>query len=245
MRAKWKIVRRLEYPPPILESDWKVLDVLADLGPTNAYQIKKKTGKAYSLVFNALRKLERMRKVRLEEKAKTEKNTIANVYDLTLDGVLLLLNKEMRSVDTDRWNRSFVGKIIEKYAYMLPLVFGKWRHFERIGLGKIFLTRIKIIVDTHESHPFRKGTGFYRWLETKEQVTRFFFLFDYSRLENHFIPNFDTKAWLTALKQDEEMRNYIIKELEYEQRSLKNMQNRVKEIFLFLGSKTEEKRTSC
>jgi hypothetical protein len=168
----------------------------------------------------------------LKREEVTEKGTKAKIYALNLEGILLVLHREMTY--PDKWDHRFIRKIVESHGSLLPLVFGKWKYLKEMGFGEIFLIRLKIIVDTHESNPFRKGTGFYQWLETREQITRFFFLFDLWRLENHFIPNFDAKAWMTALKQDKEIRNYLIKELKYEQRRLKNAKNRVEDILSFM-----------
>jgi hypothetical protein len=242
---KGRAYLRKKYPGafPLSESQIEILEGLARKAPTNAYMVAKTTEKAYSFVFNTLKELKRRKIVVFKGKKTTEKGTTANIYDLALDGVLLVLQREMRFADVDEWNREFIRGTIEKYSSLLPLVFGKWKYFEKVGLGKIILTRLKITVDTHESNPFKKGTGFYPWLDEEQQITRFFFLFDFDRLHNHFIPNFDAKAWITALKQDEELKAYITQELRQDQKRLKNMQINREKVVLFMESLSEKEKS--
>jgi hypothetical protein len=224
----------LEYPPQILESDYMVLEALAEFGSTNAYQIKEKTGKAYSLVFNVLKKLEKLGNIRLERKAKTEKNTIANVYALTLDGVLLILYREMRQENPNGWKQTFIRKTMEKYSFLLPLVFGKWEYLEKAGFEKAILSRLKITVDTHHSNPFRRGTGFYPWLEMQEQITKFFYFFDFYRSEHERFISYDFKEWIMTWEQDQEIRAFTTQELKCDQTRLKNMQVKIERILSFM-----------
>lgn len=122
MREKIVITRAL---PSLRQSEVAVLYALADDGPTNVYQIAKKTGKAYSLMFNAIKKLEKLRLVMLVEEKETSKRTIANYYDLTFYGILSVLRIEFLQEGTDKMDYDRVRMIIRKYEDWLPLVFGK------------------------------------------------------------------------------------------------------------------------
>jgi hypothetical protein len=221
----------------------EVLEGLAKESPTNGYRIAKKTGKAYSFVFNSLKELEKHKIVFLKGKEKSRKGTMAKIYDLSLEGVLRVLHNELLGFDADKWNRPFIRQIMEKHSSMLPLIFGKWNYFKKSGSERTVFLRLKWIVDTHANHPFERGAGFYPWLEMEEQITRFFFLVDIYRLDNQFISNFDARAWLTGLKQDKEIAKYVIQELENEKRRLKNMQARIDDVALFMKIQSEKSKT--
>lgn len=97
------------------------------------------------------------------------------------------------------------------------------------------LTRLKTVVDTHSAYPFRKGTGYYPWLEMEQQITRFFFLWDFYRGNDNPIKNFNFTTWMTALKNDKEIRVFVLRELEYEHRVLKNHLAVVGRALSFMG----------
>lgn len=226
---KGRAYLRAKYPGafPLSESQIEVLLGLAREAPTNAYKVAKITGKAYSFVFNTLKELERRKKIVFKGKQRTEKGTTANIYDLSLDGVLLTLKREMRLADTDEWDREFIRTIIEKYSSLLPLVFGKWRHFEKMKVKKIASFRLKVLVDTYAKDPlsFTRGTGFLPRMET-EQLVCWFFYFQF----RHFKYG---KAWMTALEQDKEIRVYVIKELKAYQKRLKNVNTLIEKTLAF------------
>ena len=232
-RGRAYLHKKYPWAFPLSESQLEVLDGLARNGPINPYKLGKSIRKAYSFVFNTLRELE-LRKMVTFLREKTEKGVYAKIYDLALEGVMLVLHREMNKGAREKKNLSFIRKIIEKYSHMLPLVFGKWRYFEKAGCAEMVLTRLKIIVDTHESNPFKKGTGFYPWLEMEQQITRFFFFFDTFKPDHQRIIDSDYNAWMTALRQDKEIKSYVIQELKYEQKRLKNVQIQVEKSILFM-----------
>lgn len=237
----WKhrgLIRR-KYPNilPLSESQMDILNGLAREGPTNAYQLKNRTKKAYSFVLNSLKNFESRKIVVLKREEETEKGTKSKIYDLTLEGVLLILHGERSIMESKDGDFDFIHEILERYNFMAPLIFGKWKYFEQVGLGKLFFTRLKILLDTHNSNPFKRGTGFYPWLEMTQQLTRFFYLFDFYRLEDHFITDFDPKVWLNAVKKDEELKAYMIQELKYDQKNCNNMQIRIEKVMQFIESR--------
>ena len=237
---KGRAYLRKKYPHafPLSESQLKVLEELAKNAPTNPNKLNKKLKKAYSFVYDTLVELE-CRKIVSLRWEKSEKGRASRIYDLDLEGVLLVLYIWMRNSELAKRNHSLIVKTIEKHSSRLPLVFGKWQYLREAGLEDIALTRLKIMVDTHRSNPFRRGTGFYYWLEMEQQLTRFFFLFDFYRLDDNPIVGFDFKAWMNALKNDEEIRAYVTQELEYELRTLKNQQTIVEKVISFMQSPVE------
>lgn len=233
-----KFVRE-KYPTvlPLSKKQIEVLKGLAKKGPTNAYQIAAETGKAYSFVFNNLKEFEKRRLVTIIKKEDTKKGTRATIYDLTLDGVLLVLKNSFYLPGDLKKNRNFFYKIIDSYRSMLPLVFGKYDYFKKMELDRLYRIRLDFIVNSSPTS-FRKVTGVYPWLEREEQITRYFYFFDFYRLDNHFIKDFDPRTWLNALKQDVEIREYVLEELRKEQNRLKNIEKTIVAVSNFL-KKTE------
>lgn len=229
MPRKRKIKSKIIFPKPLEQKHVDVIYALVDIGPTNIYQIAKRfaerrvkgkisprklakrTRELYSLVYYSIKDLESRRIALPRGKKKTEKGTSATVYDLSLEGVLLLLQREMRYAETNKWNRKLIQEVVDKYSYLLPLVFGKWHHFKKMQVEKIASFRLKVLVDTFVADPsgFKKGTTFIfgkRGCEMEENVCWFF----YFQLQ-HFKYGL---AWMNALRQDEEIKNYVIGELQ-------------------------------
>jgi hypothetical protein len=211
---------REKYPSalPLTLKQLDVLKGLAQSAPINPNKLSKKLKYAYSFVYTTLRELER-RKIVSMHREKNEKGTLSRIYDLEIEGVLWILAEEMKT--SNEWNHSLIGTLIERHRPKLPLVFGKWQYFREAGLEDLVLTRLKIAVDTHSAYPFQKGTGYYPWLEMEQQITRFFFLWDFYRGSNNPIKGFNFATWINALKNDKEIRAFVIQELEYEQKVLK------------------------
>jgi DNA-binding transcriptional ArsR family regulator len=227
-KGRARLRKKYSHAFPLSESQIEILESLAKLAPTNAYQIQKDTGKAYSFVYNTLKELEGRKMIHLTRKEHTEKGTTANIYDLNLESVLFILQRQQRSSNYD-FSQS--RDILEKYSDLLPLVFGKWKYFESKVKGKvkeIAKHRFKVLVDSYVSNPlsFKKGTSSYPGIDAKNIATWFFY-FQF----NHF--KF-SKPWMEALKDDEEIKYYVIKELKDYQKFLDKIDNIIEENITFL-----------
>lgn len=237
--VRMKTIKVLEIPPPLLQSQIIVLFTLADDGPTNAYQIAKKTGNRYSLIFKAIKELKKRGMVRFKGKKRTEKRMMANIYDLALKGVLFVLQKELALADTERWNYDFIRKIIRKYDALLPLVFGKWSHFVKMGVEKMALFRLKMIADNPEL--FERGVVVFDetspGLEMEQKIERFFYFYGFyppkPTLESFSFVK-DPKVWVSAWKQEEDIKTYTIRELRGYEKKLENLSILVKENISFI-----------
>jgi len=144
-------------------------------------------------------------------------------YDLTLEGVIFVLKQEF-SGKWEKWNHSLIEKIIRKYERLLPLVFGKWSRFHERGVERMALLRLKVIVDTQRSdrNSFRKGVGWYRWLEMPEQITRFFYFWRiYPTSFVTWPSEKDQKNWVKMWKQDKNIRSYVVEAIEEELRGFR------------------------
>jgi len=219
-----KTQERLEFPPFLLESQIIALSALAEEGPTNIYQIQKKTGKTYSLMFKAVKDLERRSLVKLVEKKQTSKGTTANIYDLTLMGVLTVLEGELPTEDTEEWNYDRIHKIIRKYESLLPLVFGKWSYFQSKGVEKVALYRLHAVVFNQSflerADPWVPGT------KMEERICWFFYFYGFfpatPEFEGWRIMD-DAEAWAGSWAQDKDIKAYVVKELAEYQTRLKTL----------------------
>jgi len=177
-------------------------------------------------MFNAIKELEKRGLVKLIGKKQTVKRTMANIYDLTLKGVLSILREELASADTEKWNFNRVRKIIMKYASLLPLVFGKWDYFDRIGVEKMALCRLQAVVVDQDA--FEPG---YSWIpgDSLEEKVCWFFYFtgflSFPQSPGAFVGwcgMEDPEKWMDAWVQDEDIKAFVIKEIEDYQTKLKN-----------------------
>lgn len=235
-----RVTKGMRFPLPLTKSQIIALSTLADKGPTNIYQIMKENGKAYSLMFNAIKELEKCMLVMFVEKKQTSKGTMANVYDLTFSGILAVLEIELAPEDTERWNYVKIRKIIKKYADWLPLVFGKWIFFQKMGTEKIALFRLKKIVENQQLIR-DKGEPLAPTSDMKTQVCWLFYflgLFPASAAFDEWQIRHDTEAWMNGWKQDKDITAYFMKELENYRKRLKNLGAIVeRHITLILGSR--------
>ena len=234
---KGRAQNRKRYPGafPLSESQLNLIEELAKNAPLNPNQLKKITKKAYSFVYNTLKEAER-RKILSLRLEKNQKGTNSRMYDLDLEGVLLVLRRWSRNPELSMRNKHQIFKTIERYGPKLPLVFGKWKYFTDAGLGEIVWARLWLLLGTHASNPFRRGTGYYWWLEMEPQMTRFFFLWDFYRGDDNPITGFDFKTWMTVIKNDAEIRAFVTQELEHERKTLNGQQALVEKILSFVSS---------
>lgn len=216
---------------PLSKEQLKLLRKFAKNAPTNANKLSKTTKKAYSFVHDTLIAFEQ-RKIASSYLDKSKKQTPERIYDLEIEGIFWILQEEIDGREHDKESNDLITHIVKHYYSKLPLVFGKWSYFRDAGLESLYFIRLKILVDM--ARPFYRGTGYYYWLEMEQQINRFFYLFDFYRLGDHYITDFDPKKWLTALKNDKEIRDFVIQELEYERKVLKNQQTNVEDVLSFL-----------
>jgi len=231
---RMKTIRVLEFPPPLTQSEIKALKTLAEAGPTNPYQIAKKAAKSYSLMFKAVKELERRRMVKLEGKERTEKGTMANIYDLTLKGVLSVLEREFHS---KTWNRGLIYKIIRKYDSLLPSVFGKWSYLKKMGVGKEVLYRLQTVAVNLKRGIFERGDSTLPGANMEQKICWFFYFWGYYPIPLYdsfpgFVP--DPKVWKNVWKQDEDIRAYVIEKLKEEQKKVEHQRFFLAKILSFL-----------
>jgi hypothetical protein len=224
--------------PGILRLTKSQLNLLKKFGinaPTNANKLCKMSGKAYSFVHETLVEFER-RKIVSSVVVKSRKKTKERIYDLELEGIFWIIEDVVMGRKNDKECNDLIIRMLKHYRDKLPLIFGKWSYFRDLGLEDQFFIRIWHLVGTHMNNPFYKGTGYYPWLEMEHQMNRFFYLFDFYRYYDHFIINFDPKIWINALKNDKEVRDFVVQELEAELKVLNNQHENVEFVLSVLRS---------
>jgi len=243
---------RWSTPPPLLKSEITALVTLANEGPLNVYQIAKKVGKRYSLMFNAVKLLELRQFVKLAEKKQTIKGTTANVYKIALQGVLFVLERELASVtktkpemmnywtnDQTREVYDMIYRIIGKHESLLPLVFGKWDYFRKRGVEKGAISRLTRVVYK------RNYLGFYDFepggpIEKEIIVRRIYNIFFFTgtwlpetlEFDGFKLPYDDINEWMSMWKGDPDIKAYVTKEL-------KEYQERAREVDTFIAHATK------
>jgi hypothetical protein len=129
----------LQYPDgtfrgldPIVESQRKVLLHIALSGiPQTKYEIEKITGVNHASVHEAVKKLKEIGALEGKEIGKTRTGQPKTEYTLTLYGVCLAI------LHADRKNQEAYGKIAEKWVRLEPVTLGKWKYFnQKKDLGK-------------------------------------------------------------------------------------------------------------
>ncbi len=204
----WSLTRGLT------DFEARILRCLASSGPLNVNQTRRKLRSAYSstrkAIFNLVGK-----GILVESGFMTVKRTKleTQTYDLSLRGVFLVLREELKSGDIERFNISFIRRIIGKYDSLLPLIFGKWDYFDKMGTQEMALVRLKMVVDSlKEEH---------RWWEqqrvnTEKLIYLNFFLLGFLPYRWEWEGSgimANPEAWHNVWKQDEEIKKWILRNL--------------------------------
>jgi hypothetical protein len=206
----------------MLQSEITALYTLADEGPTNIYQIQKKTGKTYSLMFNAVKELEKRELIKLLEKRQTQKGTTANIYDLTLKGVLSILDRELVPANCEKWDYDRVRGIIGKYKSLLPLIFGKWSYFQEVDGEDDALVRLSAVANNQDL--FEGEESFIPAATLEQRIYWFFYfigLFPVEPVFNEWRIVKNYKEWSSWWYDDADIRAFISKELHAYQKRLR------------------------
>ena len=110
-------------------SDRQVIRYLLTHKKADRYEMwkKAKDAKSYSSVFNAVKKLQKWKVIKVADSKPSEKNPKIEVdqYALTLTGLVLACNWVLD------WSE--IDKVADMHQDDFPLVFGKWKHFLKHG----------------------------------------------------------------------------------------------------------------
>jgi hypothetical protein len=202
----------------------KILRRIAENPGINAYQIAR-----ISPRLDRVTVMRSIRKCRIVEQGyvrveKGKRN--ARCYFITLKGILFVLYKELLSAEGDTWDHAFIREIITKYHSMLPLVFGKWDYFDKMGVGEMALCRLKAIVDDRDS--FVPGHSWIPGKSMEERIHWFFYFagiltFPQSpRLLEGWCGMENPQKWTHAWMEDEDIKAFVSKEYKDYQGRLKD-----------------------
>jgi len=119
-----------------LISPGKVAKYLAVAGLSNKYQIAKDTGMSYPRVHESIPRLEALGLVKSLNLGRSRTKLPLMGHRLTLEGLATTMY-----VFSDLWAK--IDTIAEANRKLLPLVFGKWKYFEEMGVKAGVIERLK------------------------------------------------------------------------------------------------------
>jgi hypothetical protein len=194
----------------------RILRRIAENPGTNAYQVARVSPRLDRVTVTRT-----IRKYRIVEQGyvrveKGKRN--ARRYFITLKGILYVLYKELLPAEMKTWNHTFIRKIIEKYVPVLPLVFGKWDYFDRIGVGKMALCRLKAVVDDQDA--FEPGLSWIPGKLMEDKICWFFYFAGFltfpqnPRIFEGWYGMEDPQKWMNACVQDVGIKAFVSKEYE-------------------------------
>lgn len=180
----------------------------------------------YSTIERSLQRLERRNFIKkAKEPTKSKKGPAQKLCTLTLLGLLYLLEFNKES-----WG--YIKEIAEKHADKLPLIFGEWEHFKKNYAESKVIDALKAFCKTYLPHIYTfkgldKAEDFLR-----EDLTRSIL---YSHLSLITLPPLDkvseqrkqeiielekkrTFDWVKVWFENEKLREYLIKELDYDEK---------------------------
>jgi hypothetical protein len=209
--------------PPISILDRILRRIAEELG-TNAYRIARIPPRLDRVTVMRI-----ISKYRLVEEGyvrveKGKRN--AKRYFITLKGILIVLYKELLPAEDRAYDHAFISKIIKTYSSLLPLVFGKWDYFDRIGVGKMALCRLKAIADNRDV--LEPGSSWIPGKSMEEKISWYFYFVGFLSFPQSptifegWCGMENPQKWMNALVQDEDVRAFVIKEIETYQRALKS-----------------------
>ena len=191
----------------------KILTVLARKGESWRYDLNVKEQVASRpAIDDALKRLVKKELIRI---SRTEKRgSTKTVYELTISGLFVALTIE------DTWRN--IDQVQEKQQHMLPLIFGKWRHFIKHGVKDRVVNELKNYIFNCEELCLREWKPLGKSVESYmcEGLTRHILLHMHALhliLPDEHQPSkfFDEqKEWIKVLGSDPDLKSYFSKYLD-------------------------------
>jgi predicted transcriptional regulator len=208
----------------------EVLCFLAENGPANTYQIHKGLNIEYSVAYMAVKSLQTLGFIKLEGKGQGQKGATTLIYGLTLKGLIKAI--------FSRNNLENLDKILDRWKHLAPLIFGKWIYFKKMQLQddiieflcdrRTILENLQIPYTGKEEIPSDKVAEIIFMSYLAEWIFR-----------KRLVENRD--KWIRAFREDEELRNWMISELEKEEKKYQYlMQIAIENLGLLRGLKDLE-----
>lgn len=227
------------------EIAWRVADYLAQIGhdeEITRYRIQKDTGLSYPTVYKIVPIMEDDGLVRSENIGFSSAGHIKKSYSLTLAGIVYYLGRlrwvetmEMLGKEEETLKKEEILKIgeeisekvetlAENYGDMLPLIFGKWKHFKEkdVLFDQVMLRLLRISERLRRTKiPKRELTddNLREWIRMAVIDPRVLNLSD-----------IDREAWLEAVRSDTDLLSYSAGKNQEYRDSLERMENRIRQI---------------
>lgn len=220
--------------------------IVQNPGGINAYEISRISPRIDRItVMRCIRRfrLVEERYVRVEKGKRNSKR-----YFITFIGILHVLHRELSPEDTEKSDYRRFRSIIKKCENWLPLVFGKWSFFRRVGIEETALSRLKttvavVVANQDLLYGFIKEP-LAPHADIKTTVTWFFYFLGLIPVGPEFEDwqfRHGIDAWLSALKQDKDIQAYFMEELEHYYRRLESLSTIIAHVTEVIGEENVEK----
>jgi len=206
--------------PRGLETELKILKQFALNKEVYQYNLNKKVGVSYRTVLRTLHSLEKSGQLKIVRKEESEKQgKERNVWGITLQGLLNLLSLDTPPFET----RKKIGLIAEVHQDKL-LVFKKWKFFEKENLTPTIIKTLQGTLLSLVQAQLRVATFSMKIESTKKELQEVvdsmtlgcyalralkWFKREGKRLFEEYL------KILKACKKDEELRNFVVSELNF------------------------------
>jgi len=213
------------------ETTSKILVTLLEHKEYAQYDLPKKIGKDYRTVLRHLKEMESRHLIILTRTEPAKKGgKDRKIYRLTLIGLFIIL-QELSSEELDKK----IDEIAKNFAHELPLVFGKWEHFNKHGFREKAISQLKAIPLGHFLFvQYLNNSRFPQYYRQLKTGTTHMFCFLELRMMHNDVVNgkfiefsiiedleFQAKQfeeierWLRMLMLDVDLRKYVKKEFEW------------------------------
>jgi len=123
----------------------RTLQVLALEKEIRQSHIAKKINRDSRTVLRHLQELEKDGLARVKDRKRSEHGKPQNIWEITSLGLVKILSEETIYEHID--------EVARTHSNLLPLVFGKWNFFEKIGVKKTVIEHIKLASRIMTSNP--------------------------------------------------------------------------------------------
>ena len=191
-------------PKNMLRESWrKTICSLALNGESTQYELKPLTELNYASIHEAINQLLASKLIKETKQEPGPGPVPKRFFSLTLKGLVMAFKITFEKAETENVNMKellqCIDKIAKKCGHLLPLVLGKWRHFESAGLEREFIKAFQWVI-----------MWFLEWgYDTEAWATERFLYFIFVMAGEGALK----VKWVKALYEDSELRQCAIKGL--------------------------------
>jgi hypothetical protein len=187
----------------LTEVSKKALELIARRGRLHTYELVRTLDMKWSTAQDAIRRLERGNLIQFTGEEPGEKRP-RRIYGLTVWGLGFALQQAL-CYGTEDWKA--VEEIAGSNAKLWPLVLGRWKYFERMGVGEDARNRLLSTIVRFIGSPRAWDETGAKMDQKKgvERWTRYFF----NRLTYWHADRRKWLRWCRALGEDPEIRKFM------------------------------------